>query len=249
MHGRRPSEPIVPKRNLLADQTMLLLLALWIARRALRHRNGASVAIILPHSSHTQCRWAAIVIGVLPVCGGGSDLFARESESGEDELATLPAPAAQLAELEPPGGDSVVIPHLREGTRIGETVGRVVMMGRRWAFVRASQQNPPEPDIALRPRRLPAIDGKPRPKRLGLASGPRLTRLTAIPIELQTGRENATEIPTRHMLITENLMLQRIVEAIRADGSDNVWSVTGEVTEFFNENRLIIHTAKRAGSR
>lgn len=228
---------------------MLLLLALWIARQTLRHRNGASVAIILTHSSHTHCRWAAILIGVLAVCGGGSDLFARESESGEDELATLPAPAAQLAELEKPGGGSVVMPQLREGTRITETAGRVVMMGRRWAFVRAAPQNPPDPDVALRPRRLPAMDGKPRPKRLGLASGPRPSRLTVIPIALWNGRENATEIPARHMLITENLMLQRIVEAIRADGSDNVWSLTGEVTEFFNENRLIIHTAKRAGSR
>ena len=215
----------------------------------MRHLNGASVVVILPHSSHTQCRWAAVVIGFLAVCGGGSELFASENEVADEELATLPVPTAQLAELDQSDGGSAIIPHLREGTRITETVGRIVMMGRRWAFVRTGEPNAPDADVVLRPKRLPAIDGRPRPKRLGLATIPQVARSTVIPIALRTGRENTAGIPSRHMLITENLMLQRIVEAIRADGSDNVWSVTGEVTEFFNENRLIIHTAQRAGSR
>ena len=49
-----------------------------------------------------------------------------------------------------------------------------------------------------------------------------------------------------HILVTENLMLQRIVEAIRADATDDRWMVSGEVSEFFNENRLTIRTAQRA---
>ncbi len=44
-------------------------------------------------------------------------------------------------------------------------------------------------------------------------------------------------------------MLQRIAEAVRADGWDDHWRVSGEVTEFFNENQLLIRTAQRAGSR
>jgi hypothetical protein len=47
------------------------------------------------------------------------------------------------------------------------------------------------------------------------------------------------------VLITENLMLQRIVQAIREDELDSLWQVTGRVTEYFGENRLTILTAQR----
>ena len=48
------------------------------------------------------------------------------------------------------------------------------------------------------------------------------------------------------VLITENLMLQRIVQAIKEDELDRSWQITGRVTEYFGENRLTILTAQRA---
>ena len=47
------------------------------------------------------------------------------------------------------------------------------------------------------------------------------------------------------VLIAENLMLQRLVQAIREDELDSLWRVTGRVTEYFGENRLTILTAQR----
>jgi hypothetical protein len=62
------------------------------------------------------------------------------------------------------------------------------------------------------------------------------------------GGEPAAEPSTARFVLVENLMLQRIVEAIRADSRDNSWLLSGEVTEFFQENRLLIRTAQRAAS-
>ncbi len=55
------------------------------------------------------------------------------------------------------------------------------------------------------------------------------------------------ELP--QMLVVENLLLQRIVDAVRDDTIANRWTVTGMVTEYFGENRLILHTAQRADRR
>jgi len=44
----------------------------------------------------------------------------------------------------------------------------------------------------------------------------------------------------------ENLMLDRITRAIEEDPQDSHWMVTGEITEFHDENRLMVLTAHRA---
>lgn len=51
------------------------------------------------------------------------------------------------------------------------------------------------------------------------------------------------------MLVVENLMLQRIEEAVRDDPTANRWTVTGFVTEYQNENRLVVTTAERGDAR
>lgn len=51
------------------------------------------------------------------------------------------------------------------------------------------------------------------------------------------------------ILVVENLLLQRVVEAVRDDTIADRWSVTGRLTEFFGENRLILQTARRADGR
>ena len=64
-----------------------------------------------------------------------------------------------------------------------------------------------------------------------------------------SGEQKAKQDDGTHLvLIAENLMLQRIVEAIREDELDTSWEVTGKVTEYFDENRLTIITAQRAES-
>lgn len=40
-------------------------------------------------------------------------------------------------------------------------------------------------------------------------------------------------------------MLQRIVEAVVADAADDCWTISGEIMEFRNQNRLLIDTAQR----
>jgi hypothetical protein len=101
---------------------------------------------------------------------------------------------------------------LREGTPVRPIVGRVVMVGRRWAFV-------PAPDQTVADT-------------VGYRSG-----ATALPVSLE------------QITLQENLMLQRIVEAIQADATDDHWIVAGEITEFFNENQLLIRIAQRANRR
>lgn len=56
------------------------------------------------------------------------------------------------------------------------------------------------------------------------------------------GPATAIDFP---ILVIENLLLQRVVEAVRDDTIANDWAVTGRVTEFFGENRLILLTARR----
>ena len=56
-------------------------------------------------------------------------------------------------------------------------------------------------------------------------------------------------IELSRVVVAENLMLQRIVEAIRIDGADDRWTVSGRLTEYFDENRLQLQTAERATSK
>ncbi len=44
----------------------------------------------------------------------------------------------------------------------------------------------------------------------------------------------------------ENLALERIVQAVRADSSDKRWLVTGVVTEYRGRNFLLLERVSRA---
>lgn len=50
------------------------------------------------------------------------------------------------------------------------------------------------------------------------------------------------------VVLAENLMLQRIVDSIRDDAADDRWIISGVVTEFFGENRMVIKTAQRSNA-
>ena len=141
---------------------------------------------------------------------------------------------------------------LREGTRIPPTTGRVVMLGRRWVFIAVTAQETDETVARLDPtvrRAFLVKNVKHRPSRLCQPQHrktPKRFRPAVAPIqEMNPSVPNAL----KQILLHENLMLQRVVEAIQADPTDNHWVVSGEVTEFFNENRLSIHLAQRANQR
>lgn len=60
-----------------------------------------------------------------------------------------------------------------------------------------------------------------------------------------TGR-SATGVQLKKVRVLENLALQRVAQMIQQDPSDNRWMISGTITEFFGENRLIVVFAVRA---
>ena len=50
------------------------------------------------------------------------------------------------------------------------------------------------------------------------------------------------------LVLAENLMLQRVVDAVRNDSADDHWILSGVVTEFFGRNRMVIKTAQRSNA-
>ena len=138
---------------------------------------------------------------------------------------------------------------LREGTRISPITGRVVMLGRRWVFIPSNNQVE-ENAVANRDtqvmRAYMVANAPLRGSRLGsltYANGLKRFHTVAAPLEGNGAEES---IPFEQIMLQENLMLQRIVEAIRADATDDHWRVSGKVTEFFGENLLSIEIAQRA---
>lgn len=144
---------------------------------------------------------------------------------------------------------------LREGTRVPATVGTVVALGpRRWVFVPAARpvMKPAEPSIESNSVEITVTqEGGTVTKRVDSVT--LSTNLPAAPPNaLDAGLQPAADASAgvgkgEHLvLITENLMLQRIVQAIKEDELDSSWQITGRVTEYFGENRLTILTAQRA---
>lgn len=115
---------------------------------------------------------------------------------------------------------------VREGTRIPPTPGHIVKIGSRWAFTPLTASDLSES----------TSEGQDTPSAKD-------AELLAALIE----KKPAMDLP--QMLLIENLTLQRVVSAVRADSADRLWNVTGEVTEYSGENRLMLRTAQRASAR
>ncbi|EGF24842.1 hypothetical protein [Rhodopirellula baltica] len=138
---------------------------------------------------------------------------------------------------------------LREGTRVGPVTGRFVLSGHRWRFL------PEQPD-AVREQNLDTL------VQHGLARKPTQEEETLLgkkqPIGRGIGTFDSTNLEDPDLpitpaaiavpmtLVTENLMLDRISRAIEEDSNDDRWTITGYVTEFRDENRLVIETTVRA---
>ena len=154
---------------------------------------------------------------------------------------------------------------LREGARVPATLGTVVALGpRRWAFVPAAAPvlDPVQPVLESESAKIAVTQqGGTVARRVDSVTlstdvpathnrGDR-SRGDAAAFALQdTVSSEASENNSEHIvLITENLMLQRIVQAIRKDELDSLWQITGRVTEYFGENRLTILTAQRGQAK
>ncbi len=112
---------------------------------------------------------------------------------------------------------------LREGSPIPPTTGRFVLVGNRWLFVFYADRDAQTNKTTAQQAKVQSSD--------------------------QSNSDGTDEVSAAdeiQILVSENLMLQRIVEAIRADRNDNRWTITGRVTEFFEDNRLVLQTAQRA---
>ncbi|MCG8649302.1 MAG: hypothetical protein MI861_05690 [Pirellulales bacterium] len=144
---------------------------------------------------------------------------------------------------------------LREGTRIPPTVGRITLMGNRWVFLpgredmgKSKAKDGAGDQTDLKHQIDFGFQAQPSPFGAGIRSAGSGTSKPA-PV-ISTGLpETGDGLADQHvpqMTISENLMLQRIVEAIRLDASDDRWLISGEIAEFFDENRLLIRTAQRA---
>lgn len=163
-------------------------------------------------------------------------VFAVADDSGK---------ASPPADVDRPGPNR---PLLREGTRIPPTAGRFRRVGRRWEFVSDAADELADAETEAQDARFEDArlfdDRKVRSRNADDTVSPATGGVS-------TGAAvaSATGPTVPRMLVVENLMLQRIEEAVRDDPAANRWTVTGVVTEYQNENRLIVTTAERADAR
>ncbi|MEM8671484.1 MAG: hypothetical protein AAGG48_28450 [Planctomycetota bacterium] len=150
---------------------------------------------------------------------------------------------------------------LREGTYIPPIAGKIVPIGRRWGFAPINPKALAANQIGLmqsKPSNLSSqMTAKPRPTRLGVAEtgptqkGDRHSSAVDAGMNSDSMASGSVHQVSRQQMIilSENLMLQRIVESVLKDPADDRWTISGEITEFRNQNRLRIQTAQRTNRR
>ena len=145
---------------------------------------------------------------------------------------------------------------LREGTLVGPVRGRFVLRGQRWRFLVQEHRDINKSDLSKLVNGGVAKKVLPRQDSI-LRRNPQSGNSVAQQSRsgFGSGGKNADRRKSPNsdaifdsMLVIENLMLDRISIAIEEDPDDNAWTITGRVTEFQNENRLMLTTAFRASS-
>jgi hypothetical protein len=237
---------------------LLLTLILWWARAPMRLFDGrlrTAIAIV------------AIVILAFP-CG-----TVTPSCIADDRFNADPGRSALVstgdAKQKRPGSLPKNQQRLREGTLVPQTVGRILLRGRRWEFVSETARSRADDAVAATNQRRTWLVGFQPPARPTYQPSARSTHQPpARPTQLGSSTrttgimdraETLASVPAAEkargpalpmsIILTENLLLQRVAEAIRANPSDDQWVVSGEITEFFDENRLIIRTAQRSNAK
>lgn len=156
---------------------------------------------------------------------------------------------------------------LREGTIVGPVRGRFVLRGQRWRFIVKSETTQDHGQLsqlldtgnARKISDTPVTLLSPKANATGglaaNASGVRSIdrRETDRSGIGQVAGENSAVsrvlLPTfESMIVIENLMLGRIASAIEDDPNDDHWTITGRITEFQDDNRLMLITVHRAAS-
>jgi len=239
---------------------LLLPLLIWWAHRPM-HFSGNLLGTI-----NTLLTFAAVVI---PLWGDRSVHAADRTGGAHHELrsdSSLVSTPGGVGELRMRGK------RFREGTLVPPTTGHFAPSGRRWVFIPddATADKDTVADTRLTPspaRTLVAIPINP----LRISTPPisfttwrdepfpgdmRSHDPNTPPFRLAANAQSSglpndqvNPIGIPQLIAVENLMLQRIVEAIRVDGSDNRWTITAQITEYFEENRLQILTAERAPAK
>jgi hypothetical protein len=187
----------------LTDILMILLPLVFIWSRAPMSYGLPTKATIL----------VGFVFGVLTLSISGQWLGcepkAAAADSWDSESAT---------EGDDPRNDASR-PRLREGTRLGLSVGKFSRSGQRWIFEQESVVAKPD-TVGTAANNSSGAEAKP-----------------------SKGGEPRQVIRYRML---ENLALQRVADAIAQDPNDVLWSVTGLITEFSGENLLLLSTVLRA---
>lgn len=207
------------------------------------------------------------ILGHLGVLCLGS-LIAVESPA-YGQLGATRSPEPNGSNLQTPKQDrnaKVIQVILREGTQVGPIRGRFVIRGQRWMFLVDGGKSDPAgvsemidggvarkvtPETGSVLGRNRAVDGL-----ASKASGTYSNADSSFANE-SIGRANeVVDKPSPslrlnafdQMIVLENLMLGRIATAIEQDPDDDVWNITARVTEFDDQNRLLLITAQRASA-
>ena len=183
---------------------------------------------------------------------------------GAPRLPELNTSKSQMTEQEK--NAKVIQVVLREGTQVGPIRGRFVLRGQRWMFLVGDRKQSGPTEVSA------MIDGGVA-RKVAPESGSVLDRNRAVDrfdenvsgtyanadsssfASESIGRTNGAAFKPRpslqlnafdQMIVLENLMLGRIATAIKQDPDDDIWSITARVTEFEDQNRLLLITAQRA---
>ncbi len=173
-----------------------------------------------------------------------------------------PVPSLGIGNSDREGGPvaSAEARHFREGTLVEGITGRFAMVGRRWAFI-------PDREVPVHEDAKLASPGESATTTENTTTT--TVNSTVFDTKTSTGRSisiatttsrnrnsllkqykpldtpiTANDLP--QLLVIENITLQRVVEAVRAEQSDARWVISGEIKEFFEDNVLMLRTAKRS---
>ncbi len=146
---------------------------------------------------------------------------------------------------------------MREGTRISSTMGKFYRNGRRWVFEfaqpvdatgesanRTTQQNVKEVSEVI----TTTTDRLTNSTTTVTTSSSATTTSSSAVDDAATAPTTLAVTQVVRLRVLENLALQRVVTAISEDSNDVYWTVTGTVTEFGNENWLLLTTILRSPS-
>lgn len=212
--------------------------------------------------------FAIVAIGMFVAGGEASAQFRSRMSNVDSRGATDPhgsrgaESSAGNSTYQTPATPRKLQMVLREGTFIGPVRGRFVNRGQRWHFM-ADPTAPsgttggdagPSELIEVGVARKVVINentllGRSREQSQRILE---VTDVSAIGQATQPSHQSERAVHSHladSIIVVENLMLGRVADAIEDDPQDDYWTITGRVTEFQDENRLIVLTAYRAPSK